>query len=71
MGKQKAFVASNFQVAIDGLDCTKVSKVDSFTIKAKSRPTTSARVASVEAGGDARVPEPEDHARRGERQDVG
>ena len=33
VGKQKAFVASNFRVAIDGLDCTKVSKVDSFTIK--------------------------------------
>lgn len=32
-GKQKAFLPSNFRVEIDGLDCSKVSKVDSFTIR--------------------------------------
>ena len=31
--KQKAFVPANFRVEIDGLDCTKVSKVESFTVK--------------------------------------
>jgi hypothetical protein len=30
---QKAFLPSNFRVEIDGLDCSKVNKVDSFTIK--------------------------------------
>ena len=30
---QKQFVASNFRLEIDGLDCTKVSKIDSFTVK--------------------------------------
>lgn len=29
----KMFLPSNFRVTIDGLDCTKVSKVDSFTVK--------------------------------------
>jgi hypothetical protein len=33
VGKQKAFVASNFRVEIGGLDCTRVSKVDAFTVK--------------------------------------
>lgn len=31
--KQKAFLPSNFRVEIDKLDCSKVSKVDAFTIK--------------------------------------
>ena len=30
---QKQFVASNFRLEIDGLDCSKVSKIDSFTVK--------------------------------------
>jgi hypothetical protein len=30
---QKAWLPSNFRLEIDGLDCTKVSKVDAFTIK--------------------------------------
>ena len=30
---QKRFVASNFRLEIDGLDCSKVSKIDSFTVK--------------------------------------
>src|SRR4051812_33399528 len=32
-GKQKQWLASNFRLEIDGLDCTKVSKIDAFTIK--------------------------------------
>ena len=31
--KKKTFIASNFRVEIGGLDCKKVSKVDSFTVK--------------------------------------
>lgn len=31
--KQKTFIPSNFRLEIDGLDCSKVSKVDSFAIK--------------------------------------
>jgi len=31
--KQKAFLPSNFKLEIDNLDCSKVSKVDSFTVK--------------------------------------
>ena len=30
---QKRFLPSNFRLEIDGLDCTKVSKIDSFTVK--------------------------------------
>ncbi len=30
---QKTWLASNFKVSIDGLDCTRISKVDSFTVK--------------------------------------
>jgi hypothetical protein len=30
---QKIWIPSNFKLAIDGLDCTKVSKIDSFTVK--------------------------------------
>lgn len=30
---QKQFLPSNFKLEIDGLDCTKVNKVDSFTVK--------------------------------------
>ena len=30
---QKQFLPSNFRLEIDGLDCTKVSKIDSFTVK--------------------------------------
>lgn len=35
MGKaeQKLWLPSNFKLEIDGLDCTRVSKVDSFTVK--------------------------------------
>ena len=32
-GAQKLWVASNFRLEIDGLDCTKVSKVDAITIR--------------------------------------
>src|SRR4030095_9828169 len=31
--KQKLWLPSNFRLAIDGLDCTKVRGVDSFTVK--------------------------------------
>jgi phage tail-like protein len=31
--RQKKWLPANFRLEIDGLDCTKVSKVDSFTIK--------------------------------------
>jgi hypothetical protein len=31
--KQKQWIPANFRLKIDGLDCTKVSKVDSFTVK--------------------------------------
>ena len=31
--KQKAWLASNFKLAIDNLDCTRVSKVDAFAVK--------------------------------------
>ena len=31
--KKKQFLPSNFRVEIDGLDCSKVTKIDSFTIK--------------------------------------
>jgi phage tail-like protein len=30
---QKQFVASSFRLELDGVDCTKVSKIDSFTVK--------------------------------------
>jgi T4-like virus tail tube protein gp19. len=30
---QKAFLPSNFRLELDGLDCSKVSKIDSFTVK--------------------------------------
>jgi phage tail-like protein len=30
---QKQFLPSNFRLELDGLDCTKVSKIDSFTVK--------------------------------------
>ncbi len=30
---QKRFLPSNFRLEIDGLDCSKVSKIDSFTVK--------------------------------------
>ena len=33
VSKQKNWLPSNFRLTIDGLDCTKVSKIDSFTIK--------------------------------------
>ena len=32
-GEQKLWLPSNFRVAIDGLDCSRVSVVDSFTVK--------------------------------------
>ncbi len=32
-GAQKLWVASNFRLEIDGLDCTRVSKIDALTIK--------------------------------------
>lgn len=32
-GTQKLWVASNFRVEIDGLDCTKVNKIDAITIR--------------------------------------
>ena len=31
--KQKQFLASNFRLEIDGLDCTRVAKIDAFTVK--------------------------------------
>jgi hypothetical protein len=30
---QKQFVASNFRLELDGIDCSKVSKIDSFTVQ--------------------------------------
>ncbi len=42
---QKIWIPSNFKLAIDGLDCNKVSKIDSFTIK---------QMAVNDAIGDAR-----------------
>lgn len=33
--KQKLWAPSNFRLSIDGIDCTRVSKIDSFTIKQK------------------------------------
>jgi hypothetical protein len=30
---QKQFLPSNFRLEIDGLDCTKVNKIDAFTVK--------------------------------------
>jgi tail tube protein gp19 len=32
-GEQRLWLASNFRLEIDGLDCTRVSKVDSLTVK--------------------------------------
>ncbi|MGZ4354398.1 MAG: phage tail protein [Gaiellaceae bacterium] len=32
-GKQKLFLPSNFRLELDGIDCTHVSKIDSFTVK--------------------------------------
>ncbi|MCL5102624.1 MAG: phage tail protein [Armatimonadetes bacterium] len=32
-GEQKLWLPSNFRLAIDGLDCTRVNKIDSFTVK--------------------------------------
>jgi hypothetical protein len=31
--KQKQFLACNFRLEIDGLDCTRVAKIDAFTVK--------------------------------------
>lgn len=31
--KEKAWIASNFRLELDGLDCKRVSKIDSFTVK--------------------------------------
>jgi hypothetical protein len=45
--KQKLFLASNFRVEIDGLDCSKVSKVDAFTIR---------QTLSADDIGESRIP---------------
>ncbi|HEV8399315.1 MAG TPA: twin-arginine translocation signal domain-containing protein [Gemmatimonadales bacterium] len=45
-GAQKLWVASNFRLEIDGLDCTKVNKVDAITI----------RQAAADQGGALDVP---------------
>ena len=34
-----AFLSSNFRLNIGGLDCTKVSKIDSFTVKTRDNAT--------------------------------
>jgi hypothetical protein len=34
-GEQKMFLPSNFKLEIDGIDCSKVSRVESFTVKQK------------------------------------
>ena len=47
---QKAWLASNFRLKIDGLDCTRVTGVQSFTVKVS--------IATGEAG-DARLPDRE------------
>jgi hypothetical protein len=39
--KQKLWRTSNFQLEIDGLDCTKVSKIDSFSVKREVTVVTS------------------------------
>jgi hypothetical protein len=44
--KQKTFLPSNFKLAIDKLDCSRVSKIDSFTVK---------QTAAPQAGGEVRV----------------
>ncbi len=33
VGSVKTWISNNFKLTIDGLDCTKVSKIDSFTVK--------------------------------------
>lgn len=43
--KQKAFLPSNFKVEIDGLDCSKVNKVDALTVR---------QTVSTDVIGDAR-----------------
>jgi phage tail-like protein len=43
--KQKAFVPSNFRIEIDGLDCSKVNKVDALTVR---------QTVSTDVIGDAR-----------------
>ncbi|HEY2946882.1 MAG TPA: hypothetical protein VGJ53_00545 [Micromonosporaceae bacterium] len=40
MSKQKLWRTSNFRLEIDGLDCTRVSKIDSFTVKREVVPAT-------------------------------
>ncbi len=36
--KQKQWVSSNFRLEIDGLDCSKVAKIDAFTVKQATAP---------------------------------
>ena len=52
MVKQKVFTAANFKVEIDGLDCSKVNKVDAFTIRQVVVPASvgEARAAVKEPG---------------------
>lgn len=48
--KQKLWCASNFRLEIDGLDCTRVSKIDGFTVKQL------VKMASSGSGGVTLVP---------------
>ena len=49
---QKIFLPSNFRLQIDGLDCSKVTKIESFTVKqgVASKDIGSARDSQKEPG---------------------
>jgi hypothetical protein len=51
LAKQKLWRTANFRLQIDGLDCTKVSKIDAFTV------TRKVTVVSSGSGGIALVPD--------------
>ncbi len=48
--KQKPWQPSNFRLQIDGLDCTKVSRIEAFTVRRPIEVVTSGPTTSLSAG---------------------
>jgi phage tail-like protein len=46
--RAKQFIVSNFRLELDGLDCTRVARIDPFTVKQE--------ITTVSSGGEAREP---------------
>ena len=69
--KAKQWLRSGFRLQIDGLDCTKVSKIEALSVKSKVTRCRNGRVQALPArADDARVSEPRDHAQRGQLEDM-